>query len=65
VAHRRPSTATVPISIRLPADLRADLERVSRERDVTVSWIIVETLRRWQSHQGRRVRKPVVIDEDA
>jgi hypothetical protein len=63
VAHRRPTRATIPISIRLPADLRSDLERVSRERDVTVSWIVVEVLRRWQLNQARRRSRPV-IDED-
>jgi len=76
MAHRRPSRETIPMSIRLPADIRADLESVSRQRDVSVSWIIVEVLRRWQLERSKfkeSVAKPAkpakaaklpVIDED-
>lgn len=44
-----------PISLRLPADILADIERIAAASERTRSWVIVRALRRYLASEGAEI----------
>jgi predicted transcriptional regulator len=44
-----------PISLRLPAEVLADIERIAAASERTRSWIIVRALRRYLASEGAEI----------
>jgi hypothetical protein len=46
-----------PTSVRLPEDLKRDLEAECKRDSRSMSWLIVHVLRRWQAYQKAKGKK--------
>jgi predicted transcriptional regulator len=45
--------AATPFTLRLDADIRAELEKISKEDDRSISWLIHRALRYWLDHGAK------------
>lgn len=50
-----------PTSIRIPADLKADIERERKKAQHTQSGFIVEILRQWQAFSNAKKKAPRAV----
>jgi hypothetical protein len=51
---QRSKGSRVTMTMRMPAGLHSEVRRIAKEREVVMNDVLVEFLRRWVEHYGRR-----------